>query len=74
MTFKNSPEYSQFNGNWIDGKFFYGTLIYRNGDFFKGFFRDGRRYNGTLTYANGGEPLESKETRRHFIYRMISNS
>ena len=63
MTYKNLSDYSKFDGLWIAGKCFDGTLIYKNGDSFNGFFRDGRRYNGTLTYANGGDLLESKESR-----------
>ena len=63
MTYKNSHEYSKFDGHWTDGKFLKGTLIYKNGDRFIGLFSDGKRYNGTLTYANGGDLLVSKETR-----------
>ena len=63
MTYKNSHDYSKFDGNWIGGKYLDGTIIYNNGDSFMGLFRDGRRYNGSLTYANGGNLLESKETR-----------
>ena len=64
MTFKNSSDLSKFDGHCVGGKLFDGTLIYKNGDSFKGLFRDGRRYNGTLKFANGGDLLESKETRR----------
>jgi hypothetical protein len=63
MTYKNSQDYSKFDGHWIGGKYLDGTIIYNNGDSFMGFFRDGSRYCGTLTYANGGNLLESKETR-----------
>jgi hypothetical protein len=64
ITFINSIDYSKFDGHCIAGKFYDGTLIYKNGDSFTGLFRDGRRYNGTLTFANGGYLLKSKETRR----------
>jgi hypothetical protein len=37
-------------------------------------FRDGRRYNGTMTFANGGYLLESKETRRKYLAKLISKS
>jgi hypothetical protein len=60
MTYKNSHEYSKFHGHWVAGKLYEGTLIYKNGDSFKGLFRDDRRYKGTLTFANGGDLLESK--------------
>jgi len=63
MTYKKSTEYSKFDGRWYNGKFLNGTLIYKNGDSFKGLFREGRKYLGTLTFANGGDLLESKETR-----------
>jgi hypothetical protein len=63
MTYKNSPDYSKFDGHWVGGMFLEGTLIYKNEDSFIGSFRDGKRHNGTLTYANGGDLLESKETR-----------
>jgi hypothetical protein len=63
MTYKNSHEYSKFDGHWADGKLYEGTLIYKNGDSFTGKFKDGRRYDGTLTFANGGDLLENKETR-----------
>jgi hypothetical protein len=64
MTFKNSSDLSKFDGHFVGGKLFDGTLIYKNGDSFKGLLRDGRRYDGTLTFANEGELLENKETRR----------
>jgi hypothetical protein len=63
MTYKDSHEYSKFDGHWVGGMFLEGTLIYKNGDSFFGSFRDGKIHNGTQTYANGGDPLESKETR-----------
>lgn len=62
MTYKVSGEYSKFDGHWIAGKFFDGTLVYKNGDSFEGFFRDGRRHNGTLTFSKGDDSLKSKET------------
>lgn len=74
MTYKKSTYYSKFYGSWFHGKFYDGTLIYKNGDSFEGLFRDGRRYYGTLTFSNGGDLLESKETRRQCLARLISNS
>ena len=32
MTYKDSRDYSKFDGHWIAGKFYDGTLIYKNGD------------------------------------------
>jgi hypothetical protein len=64
MTYNDSSENSKFDGLWVAGNLFDGTLIYKNGDSFKGSFREGRIYKGTLTFANGGDLLESKETRR----------
>jgi hypothetical protein len=64
MTFQNSEFYSSFDGHWLAGKFYDGTLIYKNGDSFKGLFRDGRRHKGTLTFANGGDFLQSKKETR----------
>jgi len=63
MIYNKTSSYSQFDGYWIEGNFYDGTLIYKNGDSFKGLFIAGRRYKGTLTFANGGDLLESKETR-----------
>jgi hypothetical protein len=37
-------------------------------------FKDGRRYDGTLTFANGGDLLESKETRRQYLEKLISKA
>jgi hypothetical protein len=71
MIYKNSIDYLIFEGHWVAGKLFDGTLIYKNGDSFKGFFRNGRRYKGTLTFANGGELLESKETRSECLNTLI---
>jgi hypothetical protein len=62
MSYINSSEYSSFEGRWYNGKFLNGTLIYKNGDSFKGLFREGRRYKGTLKFANSSDLLE-KETR-----------
>jgi len=67
MTYKVSGEYSKFDGHWIAGKFYNGTLVYKNKDSFQGFFRDGRRHNGMLTFAEGGDSLETKETRAEFF-------
>jgi len=64
MTYNNSSDQSKFDGHWVAGKLFDGTLIYKNGDCFKGLFRDGRKNEGTLIFSNGGDLLESKETRR----------
>jgi hypothetical protein len=44
MAFQNSDYYKKFDGHWFAGKFYDGTLIYKNGDSFKGLFRDGRRH------------------------------
>jgi hypothetical protein len=64
ITYNDSSEKSKFDGLWVAGRFFDGTLIYKNGDSFKVLFREGRIYKGTLTFANGGDLFESKETRR----------
>ena len=63
MTFTNSSDYSYFDGDWIAGKIFNGTLRYKNGDSFNGSFKDGRRFKGTLTFANGDDLPKSKEAR-----------
>ena len=63
MTYKKSSDYFKFDGRWYNGKFLTGTLVYKNGDSFKGLFRDGRKFIGNMTYANGGDLLENKETR-----------
>ena len=63
MNYKVSDDYYGFDGHWIGGKFHYGTLVYKNGDSFKGLFRDGRRHDGTITFSNEGGHLERKETR-----------
>jgi hypothetical protein len=63
MSFTNSSDYSSFDGDWIAGKIFNGTLNYKNGDSFNGSFKDGRRFKGTLTFANGDDLPKSKEAR-----------
>ena len=59
----NSLDYSKFDGQWIGGKYYDGTLMFKNGDSFMGLFRDGRIFKGTMTYANGCKVLDSKATR-----------
>jgi hypothetical protein len=34
MTYTNSSEKSEFEGFWLAGKYFDGTLTYKNGDSF----------------------------------------
>ena len=63
MHYRESADYYGFDGHWIGGKFHDGTLVYKNGDSFKGLFRDGRRYKGTINYANDGGLLQRKDTR-----------
>ena len=63
MTYIKSSDYSKFEGHWYNGKFYYGTLTYKNENSFEGMFRDNRRYCGTLTFENGGDLLASKESR-----------
>ena len=63
MNYKVSDDFYGFDGHWIGGKFHDGTLVYKNGDSFKGLFRDGRRHDGTITFSNEGGHLERKETR-----------
>ena len=36
MIYNKTSSYSQFDGYWIEGNFYDGTLIYKNGDSFKG--------------------------------------
>ena len=63
MNFNKSFDCIYFDGDWIAGKIFNGTLVYKNGESFNGFFKDGRRYKGTLTFANGDDLLKSKDAR-----------
>jgi hypothetical protein len=74
MTYKKSSDYSKFEGRWHNGKLLNGTLLYKNGDSFKGLFCDGRRHFGVLTFANGGDLVESKDTRRSNHEKLISIS
>ena len=73
MIYKSSSDYSKFYGRWYDGKLYEGTLIYKNGDSFKGLFRKGRKYYGQMTFANGGDLLDSNETRTQCFARLISS-
>jgi hypothetical protein len=63
MDFNNTSDNIFFDGDWIAGKIFNGTLLYKNGDSLHGSFKDGRRYKGTLTFANGDDLPKSKEAR-----------
>lgn len=74
MHYRNSDDYYGFDGHWIGGKFYDGTLVYKNGDSFKGLFRDGRRHKGTITFSNEGGNLERKETRSQKLSKQIQGS
>lgn len=41
-----------FHGIWKNDNYDYGTLTYKNGDFYKGLFEYNRFYSGNFTKIN----------------------